>query len=48
MQFSHCTFAKYNNDNGETIFFYQTKPNVSMPDDETILARIILFKNEEI
>ncbi len=40
--------VEFTNDNGETVLFHQTKPKVSMPDNETILARIILFQNEEI
>ncbi|MDR4503172.1 MAG: hypothetical protein MRK01_00070 [Candidatus Scalindua sp.] len=39
---------KFTNGSGETVIFKQIKPKVSMPDDETILARIILFQNEEI
>ncbi len=40
--------VEFTNDNGEKALFHQTKQKVSMPDDETILARIILFQNEEI
>ena len=35
--------VEFTNDNGETVLFHQTKPKVSMPDNETILARIILL-----
>ncbi len=40
--------VEFTNDNGEIVLFQQTKPKVLMPDNETILARIILFQNEEI
>ncbi len=40
--------VEFTNTNGETVLFHQTKPKVPMPDDQTILARIILFQNEEI
>jgi hypothetical protein len=40
--------VEFTNTNGETVLFHQTKPKISMPDDQTILARIILFQNEEI
>ena len=40
--------VKFTDALGKTILFHQIKPNVSLPDDETILARIILFQNEEI
>lgn len=40
--------VKFTKSNGETVLFHQTKQKVSMPDNETILARIILFQNEEI
>lgn len=39
--------VEFTNRNGETVLFHQIKPKVSMPDDQTILARIILFQNEE-
>jgi hypothetical protein len=38
----------FTNDSGETMLFHQTESRVSMPDNETILARIILFQNEQI
>jgi hypothetical protein len=40
--------VEFINSNGETVLFHQTKSKVSMPDNQTILARIILFQNEEI
>jgi len=40
--------VEFTNSNGETVLFHQTKQKVSMPDNETILARIILFQNEEM
>jgi hypothetical protein len=39
--------VEFTNANGETVRFHQIKPKVSLPDNETILARIILFQNEE-
>jgi hypothetical protein len=39
---------KFTNAYGKTVLFHQIKPKISMPDDQTILARIILFQNEEI
>lgn len=40
--------VEFTNTNGETVLFHQTKPKISMPDDQTILARIILFQNDAI
>ncbi len=40
--------VEFTNINGETVLSHQIKPKVSMPDDQTVLARIILFQNEEI
>ncbi len=40
--------VEFTNINGEPVLFHKTKPKISMPDDQTILARIILFQNEEI
>ena len=40
--------VEFTNDNGEIVLIHQTKPKISMPDNETIFARIILFQNEEI
>lgn len=40
--------VEFTNSKGETVLFHQTKSKVSIPDDETILALIILLQNEEI